>query len=143
MIPAAYTAESLAEFMVTALGDVAGVVGLASDSAEISEAIVDTLLAHGTDAVADVSGREGIVALRRLAAREAWRVAASAAAARYHFSADGGQYSRQQVHEMIQGPLARAEAAAAPYDERDPLQVTRQAIRRIDPYSPADEWGTG
>lgn len=134
-LPTSYTESTLKAYMHDALKGVATVLGFSVAGGNYDEPLIDALFAYDVDDVTTVTSRVGLMKLRKLAARAAWRAAAAEAASRYHFNADGGQYSRQQVHEMIQPNLERAEAEAVPYDTTTPLRVSRTTITYSDPYS--------
>lgn len=135
MIPSSYTPLSLSEFMSTKLSDVAETLGFSVVRNSYEEALIDTLLAYGADSVEEVTGRENIVKLRRLAEREAWRMASAAASARYNFSSDIGNFSRNQLFQMIQINLDRAERQASKHDELGQSVVEVAIVRYEDRYS--------
>lgn len=114
MIPSAYTELTLAEYMETVTRNVSGALGWTAD--DFSEAIVDTLIAYG---VTDLTDATDIAKLRALAKVEAWRLCADGTAADYNFSADGGNYSRQQLHEHAVAALDRAKTQAAVFGGAD------------------------
>jgi hypothetical protein len=134
-VPTAYTEDTLAEYMHSALREVATTLGFAPGDGDYDEAVNEALLAYG---VTDIAEATQIAKLRTLARREAWRQAQSAAAARFDFSADGGDYSRSQLHKQITTNLERAEADAAPY-ATVAYRISRKAIRFNDAYSAASE----
>lgn len=110
MIPVAYTELSLAAYMATVTSNVAAALGWTADS--FQEAVNDTLLAYGVVAVTEATD---IVKLRALAKVEAWRAVVDATAADFNFSADGGNYSREQIHQHAIDALARAQEQAGDY----------------------------
>lgn len=110
MIPSAYTDFTLAAYMATVTNNVAAALGWTADN--FSEAVNDTLLAYGVTTAADAGD---IPRLRALAKVEAWRAVADATAADFNFSADGGSYSREQIHQHALDALTRAQAQAAPF----------------------------
>lgn len=107
MIPASYTEESLAAFMVGCIGRLAGVLGM--DASHFMEAINDTLLDYGVNAVEDATD---IKKLRALARYHAWRTAVAWASGLYDFQADDGRFSKAQVHQQALSGLALAESDA-------------------------------
>ncbi|HLA87370.1 MAG TPA: hypothetical protein VJL10_05085 [Anaerolineales bacterium] len=138
-IPTSYTESTLATFMHAALGDVAVVLGYANP-ATYAETINDTLLAYGTDDISTISGQAGILKLRTLAKVFAWQKAVGDLSTRFHFSADGGNYDRQQMFENAKKTLDSLEIAAMAYDPAYSVVITKSRYKN-DPYTyvPLDE----
>lgn len=110
MIPAVYTDLTLAEYMETVTRNITAALGWSAD--DFSEAVTDTMIAYG---VTDLDDATDIPKLRALAKVEAWRTVVDGTAADFNFSADGGNYSREQVHDHAVAALDRALNAAARY----------------------------
>lgn len=134
-LPTDYSDATLKAFMHDTLAGVADVLGFSVANGDYDEPLISTLFAIDVDDVTTITSRADLLKLRKLAAREAWRAAQAEAASRYHFNADGGQYSRQQVFDMIGPNLERAEREASPYDAYSPLRVGRTTVTYDDPYS--------
>lgn len=105
-IPAAYTEETLIQFCLTELGDVASVLGWAADTEQVAEAVNDALAAYG---ISDIADATDIATLRRLARWAIWRQAANSIVTRYTFATDSGQ--RWERQGMVDAVLARARQA--------------------------------
>ncbi len=75
-VPSAYTETELKQFMVTALGHIAPVLTWTVDTAQIGEAINDTLLEYGVN---DIEDATDIKKLRALAKFTVWQAAQEAA----------------------------------------------------------------
>lgn len=130
--PASYTEPGLALYMHATLGKVAEALGYTAPTS-YQEAVNTTLLALG---LTDIAQATDMGALRAVAAREAWRKAASDAAAYFDFSADGASYTRSQLFAAIQNNQTDAEAAASAYvadDNRYTATVGPATFR--DPYN--------
>lgn len=139
-IPAAYTEETLSLFMHKTIQAVADVLNWSVAAGSYEEAVNNTLLSVGVDDIGEVQGRAALGALRAVARVEVWRAVLAASAADFDFDADGGRFSRSQIHEMAKTNLALAEADAASYSPTYRVVVDR-VIYRNDPYSyrPEDE----
>jgi hypothetical protein len=131
--PTSYTEITLASFMLAALSSVATAMGWTA-LADVQEAINDTLLAYG---VTDIIQATDIKKLRALAKVAVWQQVAAATAGDYDFSADGGSYSRSQLHEMAVDALGLAQTAASVYDTDYQMGLVRVEWKN-DPYSAAD-----
>lgn len=110
----AYTDLTLAEYMQAVTRNVAAALGWSAD--DFAEAVTDALIAYG---VTDLEDATNIPKLRALARVEAWRAVADGTAADYNFSADGGTYSREQLHKHAVEALGRALERAAAYGGTD------------------------
>lgn len=132
--PSSYTEATLADYMHTALGAVASAMAYTSP-ASYSEAVNEALLGYGVDDIATISGRENIRKLRALARVQAWKQVIADVTGDYDFSADGGQYSRSQVHKMALEALALAENEALALGAIPGYVVGIDAVKHIhDPY---------
>lgn len=130
-IPSSYTEFSLAAYMLAVTGNVAAALGW--DIENFDEAVNDALVAYGVSSIADATD---IAKLRALAKVEAWRTAVNGTAADIEFSADGGTYKRNQMHEQALAALERAEAAAmaAGYADSYAPAISMGSMIHVDPY---------
>jgi hypothetical protein len=132
-VPAIYTESTLAQYMEGTLGSTSGVLSMAAADGDFDEAVNSALLTYGQTDISQITGSDNIAKLRTLARLEAWRVALASAAGDFDFEADGGRYSRGQIHTRIVDNLARAEIDALVY--LPGYQVGAQAITWTqDPY---------
>lgn len=110
-LPASYTEESLKAFMLTATERIATVIKFTAD--KFADAVNETLVAYGTDDIAEATD---VKKLRALARVEAWRAMVDATTGEFDYSADSGQtathYKRSQLHDHALKAFARAEAEA-------------------------------
>lgn len=130
-IPSSYTESSLRDYMLSVTANVAGALGWTA--VNFTEAVNDALVAYG---VTDSALATDVAKLRCLARAEAWRALVAATAADYNFSADGGSYSRQQLHEHCVAALERAEgeAVARGYMELLSSTIHLGSMKHSDPY---------
>lgn len=132
-IPTSYTESELRDYMLIVTGNVASAIGWTA--ANFTEAVNDALIAYGVSTIASATD---IAKLRGIAKVEAWRSIADATAADYQFSADGGSYNRQQIHDHAVKALERAEADAVDrgYMEINAsvLSIGLGTIKHSDPY---------
>lgn len=130
-IPSSYTESALRDYMVTVTANVAGAIGWTAT--EFTEPVNDVLVAYGVDNITDATD---IAKLRSLARVEAWRAVAGATVADYNFSADGGSYSRNQLHEQAVKALERAEseASANGYAATGAMTIDLGGLKYQDPY---------
>jgi len=112
-IPSSYTEETLADYMQAVLQDVATALGWTTTPDDYQNAVDEALLMVEMDDIAEISGRANINKLRTAARVAVWSQVAAATAGDYKFSADGGSYDRQQVHDHALAMLNRAETDAA------------------------------
>jgi hypothetical protein len=110
-VPTAYTETTLADFMNGQLGQFPAMFGWTSP-ASYQEAVNETLLAYGVNAIADATN---IRKLRALARVEAWKQVLSELASKFKVQADGSTFERQQMFEMASKSLAAAEQDATIY----------------------------
>ncbi|MCA9941633.1 MAG: hypothetical protein KC418_23495 [Anaerolineales bacterium] len=137
-VPTAYTEDELAAYMHSALRDVATAMGWSVAGGDYDEPVIDTLLAYGEDDIADATDMKK---LRALAMVAVWQAVVDATVGDYDFSADGGSYSRAQLHDHAVARLTQAQTDAAAY-----LDVMEAGLVTIthtnDPwadYSDSDE----
>lgn len=132
-VPASYTESGLAQFMESTLAATAGVLSLAAADGDFDEAVNSVLLAYGQTDISQISGSSNIMKLRLLARVEAWRLALATVSGDFDFEADGGRYSRSQMHKQIKSNLTQAESDAMAY--LPDYQVSAQDIVWTqDPY---------
>lgn len=135
--PAAYTEQSLAEYMHATLGAMATRLGWTVDDGHYTEAVNEAVAAYGTDDVEGISGRDNLRTLRALARREVWRLVLQSLAAYYEFSTDGQSFKPNQMSEQAQAALLQAEAecAALGIDDGAYSVSIDSVIYPGDPYS--------
>jgi hypothetical protein len=124
--------------MLDAVGNLGAILGIVAD--DMSEAVNETLLAYGADAVTDATD---IGKLRALARIEAWRVAVAKSAGSYEFTANNATFKRAQIHTDAQAGLLRAESEAARrgYASGGYVGVTTVTYAN-DPHRPATYYET-
>lgn len=130
-LPSSYTESDLRDYMLSAVSTVAGMLSMVAD--DFTEPVNDALVAYG---VADIALATDIAKLRSIAKAEAWRLVVDATVGEYNFSADGGSYSREQLHKHAVDALTRAEADAISrgYIDSGAPTITLGAFRHTDPY---------
>lgn len=130
-LPSSYTESTLRDYMLSITANVAGALGWTASS--FTEAVNDALVGYG---VSDIADATDIAKLRSLAKLEAWRALADATVADYNFSADGGSYSRQQLHQQAVAALQRAEAEAVARGYADAFApaIALGSLVHSDPY---------
>lgn len=136
-IPTEYTEETLAGYMLTALSQVAGVLGWDDETDEVGEAIIGALLAYFGTAGANsiIANATDITKLRVLARREIWRAAVAALTTKYTFSTDGQKFDRSDMMKLASAQLERAETDAAAFDTSTAPTVGVSTFRYpSDPY---------
>ena len=132
-LPESYTNATLAFYMVTSLGGLAELLGL--DESSMTEAINDVALSCG---VTDISTVTDVARVRAVARVAALRLAQTAVAGWYDFTADGGSYKRSQVTAQLDRMLASAEAGALLYDGVYAVEVGTITFTN-DPYAWTDD----
>lgn len=138
-IPTSYTEESLAEYMHNLLGEFATVLNFSVPLSYI-EAVNDAIAKFGVDSVDEITGRENIMKLRAFARLAIWQTIAYRTAGHYSFSADGGNFNREQVFKHALENVALAESAVLQYDPS--YQIIKTKINFIhDPYTYQEEDG--
>lgn len=138
--PATYSEQGLFLFMRDEMQEVGRALNW-NNQVDYQPAIDETLLSFGAGvAVASITD---IRLLRARARVYMWHRAAQATAGDYDFSADGGTYSRKQIHDHAVAMLLKAQSEAALLDgdmyaviveERAPL------TRWWNPISEKWEW---
>lgn len=111
-VPASYTENALAYFIVVELSEVATSLGWDAASFQVREAVTDALLAYG---VSDIASATDVQKLRAFARVMGWRAAVQALSARYDFSTGNHRFSRSQQAKAAESALAVAEREARPY----------------------------
>lgn len=141
-IPTSYSEKTLAEYMHAMLGKTARALDLHFDPngpGDYTEAVNDTLLAYGTDDITTISGTSAIVKLRALAKAFAWQYAVNNFAALYDFSADGGNYRRNQMFEAAKKMYESASAEVNAQYGSDSNKIRVRKVDHIhDPYTVRD-----
>jgi len=137
-IPTSYTEEGLASFLFNdpQMRPVWDAIGVTEESADtdLAEIVVEALLSHGVEAIADVSGAAAIQKLRTLARYHAWETIAGNFVIDVNYSADGESFSRDQLFKHAQAMLTLWEGKAAQYLSR--YKVTKQVMTQDNPYTP-------
>ncbi len=136
--PAAYTEQSLAEYMHATLGAMATRLSWTVDDGHYDEAVNEAIAAYGTDDVEGITERDNLRKLRALARREVWRLVVQSLAAYYEFSTDGQSFKPNQMSTQAQAALAQAEADCAALGVGDDANYTvsvDSVIYPSDPYS--------
>lgn len=128
-LPAAYTDDALAAFVVRELGAVADQLGWVAETPRVAEAVMDAVGAYGVSS-ADLA--TDMTKLRALARVAAWSAAYGATAGNYAFSAGGQQFNRQQVHDHAKGMLIEVEREAAALG----VGPSAAVIGRLDRWEP-------
>lgn len=136
-IPTSYSESELADYMITALSNVAAVLNWTNATDEIGEAIIAALLAYfgtaGDNSV--IANATDVLKLRVLARREAWRAALAALTTKYTFSTDGQSFQRSDMMKFAQTQLERAENEAAAFDTSAELEIRVSSLTYpADPY---------
>lgn len=132
--PTTYTETTLAGYMKSELGEMAGTLGLDTVPDDFEEAVNSALLSYGGTEIADITGVENIQKLRAFARVQAWKLASAYASARYAKSADGSSLSRDQLFAHCQRMLDRAEADAMQFGGTDGSYVAN-----VTPIAYADD----
>lgn len=109
-----YTAETLATFMATELGDTGTKLGLTAESAAIGEAVNEVAAVLGVSGVADVTDS---LKLRTVARWQAWRTAKGAASGQYDLKSGTSSLTRSQLWDHVNNMLRDTEQAATRYSE--------------------------
>ena len=130
-LPTSYTESELRTYMLGVTSAVANAVGWTATN--FTEAVNDAMSAYG---VTDIALATDIAKLRSIAKVEAWRAVADATVADFQFSADGGSYNRQQIHQQAVAALERAENDAVDkgYIDVTAPAITLGAMKHSDPY---------
>ena len=104
--PSSYTEESLAQFMLDVLGEVANVLGIDSTT-NFDEEVSDSLLLYGVDDIADATD---IRKLRACARYSAWRKAYSQFVTKFTFQTDQQRFERSDMGKAARTQLALVES---------------------------------
>ncbi len=139
-VPTSYTETELAEYAHATLGAVALALDWSVPNGNYDEIVNDSLLAYGETDISLISGVDNIKKLRVLTKLYAWRAVAAISSADFDFSADGGRYSRSQIHAMALEALDLAEREAGQYDPIYRIGIDSLDYKH-DPYKyrPEDE----
>lgn len=130
-----YTALKFKGYLHRILSHTAVVLGWSVDGSDYDEILNDTLIALGVDDVASITDNADLKMLRAVGRYFLWQAVAAATVGDYQFSADGGSYNRQQVHDHALKMLAQAESEAAYYGVVDAYNVTVSNVAyHRDPY---------
>lgn len=130
-VPTAYTEDTLAAFMHSTLRDVATALGWSVAAGDYDEAVTDTLIAYDENDIADATDIQKLRALARVAV---WQSVVDATTGDYDFSADGGNYSRSQLHAQAVARLAQAQQQASAYID-DLVVGTATITHHNDPWA--------
>lgn len=130
-LPSSYTESELRDYMLASVSTVGSMLSLTASS--FTEAVNDALVAYG---VTDIALATNIAKLRSIAKVEACRLIVTTTVGEYNFSADGGSYSREQLHKNAVDALARAEAEAAQRGHIDSgaPTIALGSMKHTDPY---------
>jgi hypothetical protein len=109
--PLSYTEATLWQFMRDEMQDVGRALNW-NNQTDYQPAIDETQLQMGVPDIAQVASTQ-IRLLRAVARVNCWRMAAQATAGDFDFSADGGSYSREQMHTHCLEMWKQAEADLA------------------------------
>lgn len=129
--PASYTEATLATYMHTTLGAIAGALSWTVAGNSYAEPVNEALLVYG---VSDIAAATEIQKLRAIARREAWRAVVAGLAAMYNFATDGQSFSRSQMQAQALEALRIAEADAMQYDTGAYEVRVDKVERTQDPY---------
>jgi hypothetical protein len=135
-VPTGYTETTFKTYLHKVAGDVASVLGWSIAGGDYDEVVYEALFMYEADDITTISGRDNVRKLRVLGRVALWRQAMSDAAARYDFAADGGDYKRSQMLEMIAKALDEAEYESLAYD--DTLVIHKTRVTYADYYTPPD-----
>lgn len=132
--PSSYTDASLAQFMVTELGGVAGVLSWTVGSDAVAEAASDTAVILGL-AVEDATNMATLRAVVRLSI---WRAAEAALSSAFDFSVDNESVKRSQMWDHAKAMVARYEGQCAALGvdvaAGGGVVTIHQVVRSEDPY---------
>lgn len=129
--PTVYTEAALADFQVTALGELATALGWTSLTPVVVEAVDDALLAYG---VADIATVANIPRLRALARVAIWQAVARATAGYFNLAVENLSFDKAQVHDHALAMIAEAEREAG-WVGAGPSLVVTSISRPHDPYT--------
>jgi hypothetical protein len=130
-----YTEETFKEFLHESVlgGGMAEMLGWTVEGGQYDIIVEKTLTALSAE---DITTFTNVVSLRAVGEREAWRQVLRHTTLLYSFSADGGQYSRNQIVDHIKDNLSLAESEAEIYapTARGGVATVDTVIYRDDPY---------
>lgn len=130
-VPVSYSEPILADYLVSVLGDVAGVLGWDAGTVQVIEALNDALLDYG---VSDISAATDMRQLRAFGRRAIWRAVVQAVAGKYDFSDLNTKLTRSQFQEMARHALAMAETDCREWDPSYAATIV-SVTRPHDPYA--------
>lgn len=134
-VPAQYSEAMLAEYQVSALGELASVLGWDAGTAQVQEAVTDTLLDYGASDITSISGTDNIRKLRALSRLSIWRAVAGATAGFYSFTDVASQkFDRDKVHKQALAMLEVAQNEARALGADPTYSVSVWSVQRTDPY---------
>ena len=108
-----YTHDSFKQYLCHSLRDMAGALGWTVANGDFDEPLNDALLMLDNDDVANFTTNAQLRLLRSAGKVAVWRAVVATTAGDYQFSADGGSYNRQQVHDHARKMVADVEAEAS------------------------------
>jgi hypothetical protein len=131
--PTSYTESIFADYLVSALGSVAGSLGWTAGSPQVQEAVADALLDLGSASIASVTTPFQIRGLRALGRLAIWRAVVQAVAGNYAFSGDGATFQRDQVQKQALQALELAETESLAWSPTYAVGIV-SVKRPSDPY---------
>lgn len=134
--PTSYTEATLKTYMNDVLGATATVLEWTIGNGNYDEAVDETLLAYGVDAISEITGRANIRKLRVIAVREVWWAVLSEIAMDYTVRDERQTLERSQAYEQAKQNFAIASSNALRYD--DSYNVEGESVTFNDPYVPRD-----
>lgn len=135
--PTTYSEALLADYQVSALGDLAAVLGWDAGSSQVLEAVNDALLDYGASDIASITGSDNLRKLRALGRVAIWRAVAGATAGFYSFTDVAQQkFDRDKVHKQAVEMLEVAQSEARALGADPTYSVSILSVRRTDdPYA--------
>lgn len=134
-IPTEYTEATLKAFMHSELREVAEVLGWTVNAGSYDPIVDNTLELYGVSTITEAID---IKKLRLLARVALWRAVVTTVSLDYAFSADGGNFSRNQMVESARRTLQSLETDALSYLDSYIVQVAALHSPK-DPYRVQDE----
>jgi hypothetical protein len=135
-----YTDSTFKEYLHRALGHTATGLHWSVAGGHYDELLLDTKLALDVNDLASLTSNADLKKLRVVGRVQLWRAVLAATAGDYAFSADGGSYSREQVHAHAQAMLAQAESEAMAVGALEGYVVSNgKASYPGDPYADYDD----
>lgn len=102
-------------FLHQTLGRTAALLGWEELGTHYAAVLEEALLVLDVETIDSLTTREELLAARAVGRWLVWRAVAAETAGDFQFSADGGSYSPQQVHEHALAMTAQYEAEAGQY----------------------------